>query len=299
MRFIRSFVILVSFLLFAPAFAQTPPSAEQRDGERRAAFAAAEKVAVRGAASVKLGEQGEIALPAGYVYVPQPEAGRILRALGNNDSPTLLGMVFPQNDGNWFATLRFLKEGYIKDDEAKNWNADELLQNLKDGTEAGNDDRKARGFDPLEVSRWLEVPLYEPDAHRLVWSALVRTKGSASDDGSANYNTYALGREGYLSLNLVTSPQAVEGDKKYARELLAALSYAPGKRYEDFNASTDSVAAYGIAALVGGAAAKKLGAFALIAAFVAKGWKIIAVAVVALFYGVRRFMSGRAARPDA
>lgn len=276
--------------LLAPviAFAQTPPSEEQRSAERRAAFAAADKVAVRGSATVNLRDQGEMALPAGYAFVPQPEAGRLMRALGNSDSPTLIGLVFPQGDGQWFATLRFIKEGYIKDDDAKNWNADELLQNLKEGTESGNDDRKARGFDPLEVTRWLEAPIYDSTAHRLAWSALVKTKGAAADDGSANYNTYALGRDGYFSLNLITSVDAVQTNKTNARELLAALNYAPGKRYEDFNAATDSVAAYGIAALVGGAAAKKLGAFALIGAFILKGWKILAVAAAGLIYGLGR-----------
>jgi Uncharacterized membrane-anchored protein conserved in bacteria len=31
--------------------------------------------------------------------------------------------------------IRYIKEGYIKDDDAKNWNADDLLKNLKDGVE--------------------------------------------------------------------------------------------------------------------------------------------------------------------
>ncbi|WP_342360191.1 DUF2167 domain-containing protein [Terrarubrum flagellatum] len=298
MRYFKPVLVVIFALLLAPVAAQTPPSAEQRAAERRAAFEAADKVAVRGAAVVKLGEQGEMALPGGYLYVPQPEAGRVTRSLGNSDSPNLLGLVFPRGDGNWFASLRFIKEGYIKDDDAKNWNADELLQNLKDGTEAGNSDRVSRGFDAMEVTRWLEVPLYDGVAHRLVWSALVKTKGSADNDGSANYNTYALGREGYLSLNLVTGVDSLEGNKKFARELLAALNYGPGKRYEDFNASTDSVAAYGLAALVGGAVAKKIGAFALIAAFALKAWKLIIVAAAGLLYGVGRLF-GRKPRADA
>jgi Protein of unknown function (DUF2167) len=38
---------------------------------------------------------------------------------------------------------------------------------------------------------------------------------------------------------------------------LAALSYTPGKGYEDFNASTDHIAEYGIAALVGAGGGEK------------------------------------------
>ena len=49
---------------------------------------------------------------------------------------------------------------------------------------------------------------------------------------------------------------------EHARELLAALSFNEGKRYTDFNAATDRMAEYGLAALVGGMAAKKLGLLA-------------------------------------
>ena len=49
------------------------------------------------------------------------------------------------------------------------------------------------------------------------------------------------------------------GDDDAGHELLADLDYNSGKRYEDFNASTDHIAEYGLAALIGGIAAKKLG----------------------------------------
>ena len=58
--------------------------------------------------------------------------------------------------------------------------------------------------------------------------------------------------------------------RKAATQLLEGLSYNEGKRYADFNASTDRVAEYGLAALVGVAVAKKLGLIALIGVFLAK-----------------------------
>ena len=82
----------------------------------------------------------------------------------------------------------------------------------------------------------------------------------------------------------------VEGDKSAARQLLSAVSFNPGKRYEDFNQSTDRVAAYGLAALVGGLAAKKLGLLAAIAAFCAKFAKVIIAGAAAVSAGVfKRF----------
>ena len=56
--------------------------------------------------------------------------------------------------------------------------------------------------------------------------------------------------------------------------LLGALNFNDGKRYADFNAKTDHVAEYGLAALVVGVAAKKLGLLAVGLAFFAKFAKL-------------------------
>ena len=102
-----------------------------------------------------------------------------------------------------------------------------------------------------------------------------------------------LGREGYVSLNLITSSSTVEADKPAAHELLAAVNFNDGKRYGDFNASTDKVAAYGLAALVGGIAAKKLGLLAAAGVFIAKFAKVIIVGVAAAGGAVAKFLKGR------
>ncbi|KGM35928.1 DUF2167 domain-containing protein [Inquilinus limosus] len=284
----RVLAIALTLALAGTAAAQTPPAttapapadrAAAIEAEQNAAFEAANKVAKFGPAEIPLIDQGTLTLPAGYAFVPQPEAGRIERANGNSTGDTLVGLVFPDGDANWYASLDHIKEGYIREDDAKDWNADELLTNLKDGTEANNEDRAARGFPPLAVTGWIESPQYDAATHRLVWSARVVRKNDTQDEGSANYNTYALGREGYFSLDLVTSTRSIDGFKTNARELLNAISYSPGKRYEDFTEGTDRVAEYGLAALVAGVAAKKLGLIAIIGAFVLKFAKVIVIAV--------------------
>lgn len=67
-----------------------------------------------------------------------------------------------------------------------------------------------------------------------------------------------------------------------------------GKRYSDFDASSDKVAAYGLAALVGGVAAKKLGLLALIGAFLAKSFKLVIVGVIAAGTAIRSYFSRKA-----
>ncbi|XYD11911.1 DUF2167 domain-containing protein (plasmid) [Methylobacterium sp. NMS12] len=251
----------------------------------KAGWADAAKVATAGPAKVGLRDQADLAIPTGQVFVPQPQAGRIMRAYGNLVSPNLIGLVAGTGDGeDWLVVVRFVADGYIKDDDARDWNADDLLQSLKDGTEEANTDRAKRGFPAIEVLGWVEKPAYDAHDHRLVWSLATKSVDQPIEsDRGVNYNTYALGRDGYFSLDLLTTAATVEAQKPVAQTLLAGLTYRPGKAYADFNASTDRIAAYGLAALVGGVAIKKLGLFALAAAFVLKFAKIGLLAVVGLW----------------
>lgn len=271
----------------APAQAEAPPSAED------AVWAAASAVKQVGPTTVQFRDQASLQLPAGYVYIPVKEAKALMDMMGNQTDDRFLGLILPDSQASWLVTLDYEPAGYIKDDDAKHWDADELLQSLKDGTEAANEHREQMGIAPIEVTRWVQVPAYEASTHRLIWAAEARDKGGADQDPTINYNTYVLGREGYISLNLITAASAIETDKKTAHELLSATDFNPGKRYADFDSSTDKVAAYGLAALVGGLAAKKLGLLAVIGAFLLKFAKVIFVAVVAGGGAIAKFFKSK------
>lgn len=130
----------------------------------------------------------------------------------------------------------------------------------------------------------------------MVWSVAVKHKGeTANDNPTVNYNTYALGRDGYITLDLITQKNLVPKDKTAVLTLLDNLKYVEGKRYADFNSSTDKVAEYGLAALVAGVAAKKLGLFAVIAAFLAKFAKVGILAAAALGGGLWKRFRGKKA----
>jgi uncharacterized membrane-anchored protein len=291
----------------APACADTAPAApdpaaateEARKAESISAFAAAMADATRGPAAIPLMGEATLKLPDGYFFVPPKQANRLMRAWGNGDGgDTFAGMIMPANsDEAWFITAHFLKEGYVKDEEAKNWDVDGLLKNAQDGVEQDNSDRAARGFPKIKVDGWIEKPGYDTNEHRLVYSiSLSGLDAKPGDEASVNYHTFALGREGYFALDLVTGSTTIEQFKSRAATVLAALEYDNGKRYGDFVAGTDRTAEYGIAALVGGLAAKKLGLLALGALALTKfgAWAIafakpLAVGVVALFAGAARF----------
>ncbi len=210
--------------------------------------------------------------------------------MGMFHNENLLGVITSQADEEWFATIRYEDEGFIKDEESIN--ADEILSAIKEGTEEANKERVEKGFKALRIDGWSDLPRYDKSVHHLVWALDV-----SDDDGkSVNYNTRILGRKGYVSINLVTSPEKLAGYKPQAAALLASTAFTKGARYEDFDKKTDKVAEYGLAGLVLGgaglAAAKlvKIGLLAkfskvIIAALIAGKKAIIAgaIAVVAIF----------------
>jgi uncharacterized membrane-anchored protein len=278
-------LLLLMLGLGLVARADVPPPSD-----KRAVLEDASRAALSGPVDVRLAGQATLQLPAGMRYVPQPQAGRMLRAMGNpGHDGDLQGLIVSQKDGRWFAIVRFVAAGYVKDDDARDWKADDLLARYREGTEAGNAERRQMGVSQLEVQGWAEAPAYDAVSHRLVWAMTSRIKGSGqpgSDPADAspgvNYNTSMLGREGYLMLNLVTSLDQLPAVKTQALVLLASLNFDEGKRYADFQADTDPVAEYGLAALVVGVAAKKLGLLALAGVFFLKFAKLILVGLALL-----------------
>ena len=297
-------VLLVILALGCSVGRASDPAPDAREQAASAARDAAIRAMVRGPASVALRDQGVLKLPEHFGFIERKEAAAVMQAMGNHTGDDFIGLIVPlgkqaqDSDGNWFVTLRYDPAGYIKDDDARHWDAAGLLQSLKEGTEAGNADREREGIPPITLTRWVEVPAYDADSHRLVWSAEVRLKNGSDPDPGVNYNTYVLGREGYISLDFVTDVASIEQQKPVARQLLAATEFNQGKRYSDFNSSTDKVAAYGLAALVAGVVVKKLGLLALLAAGAIKFWKLIAIAVAVFGASVSRWFKARFGSKD-
>jgi len=258
-----------------------------------------------GPAEVALHDQARLKLPDGTMFVPQPTANKILKSMGNHGDERVLGLIYPLTpDQDWAMVAEYEPAGYIKDDDARDWNADDLLKSLKEGTAAANEERTKAGFPALEVTGWAEKPAYEAATHRLVWAATAVHPGATNEPAVVNYNTYALGRQGYISINLLTDSKSLAADKVHARDMLSRLEFVEGKRYADFDSKTDHIAEYGLAALVAGVAVKKLGLLALVGVTLLKFWKIglIALAGVGSLWPRLRKRFGKqdtAAAPDA
>jgi uncharacterized membrane-anchored protein len=252
-----------------------------------------------GPTTVTLGHDLTLAVPAEDAFLESKSAAKVLEKMGSFHNDDLLGVVVSKEDSaEWFITIRYAEEGYIKDDEKID--ASELLSAIKEGTEEANKERVEKGFKALKIDGWTEPPAYQKAQHHLVWALNV----SDEDGKSINYNTRILGRRGYVSINLVTDPPRLAQYKPQAATVLAATTFGPGARYEDFDEKKgDKVAEYGLAGLVLGgaglAAAKlvKIGLFAkffkvIIAALIAAK-KAIVVALVGIGAAIKKLFTGK------
>jgi uncharacterized membrane-anchored protein len=245
-----------------------------------------------GPARVAVRDQANIDLPSGYVFFPEKSAKELMQKMGNQVDDSLVGLIAPQRGGDWFVLVEYQPTGHISDEDAKNWDADALLDQIRKNTDIGNEERRKAGVGELEIVGWAEKPAYDKATQRLIWSVAAKTKG-ANDDGSniVNYKTLMLGREGLVSMTMVSPSATIATEKSYVTLLLSKLDYTTGRKYGDFNAKTDHIAEYGLAALIAGVAVKKLGLIALGLAFVLKFAKIIGIAVIGGLAAFRRFFS--------
>ncbi len=240
-----------------------------------------------GPTKIDLGHDLTLDLPAGDVYFDPTRAKKLLEESGSFHNDSILGLVGSlEKDSNWFVTIDYTEEGYVKDDEKVD--ADAILKAMREGTEEENKERVEKGFSALTIDGWSEPPKYERDLHHLVWALKVSDK----EGTSINFNTRVLGRKGYVSLNLVTPPEKFDANRVQAANLLTVTQFGDGARYQDFKPKTDKIAEYGLVGLIAGGAALKLAKIGLIAKF---GKVIFAFllaakkAIIALFVAVAAF----------
>lgn len=255
----------------------------------------------KGPAEGQLGEHAAIAVPAGFVFTGSKDTQRLMEAFGNIVSGTELGLLAPEHFLNpsqegWFVVFEFSDVGYVKDDEKDSLDAEAMLDSIKRGTAAANQERQRMGATPLKIVGWHTQPHYDPESNNLEWCV------EAESDGEAvlNYNTRILGRRGVMEVTLVLDPKELDSVLPKYKELLAGYGYNDGHRYAEYRQG-DKVAKYGLAALVVGAAAAgaaKLGLFAALAVFLKKAWKLIVLGLVGIATFFRRLIFGRERRVE-
>jgi uncharacterized membrane-anchored protein len=230
-----------------------------------------------------VGTRSHLAYPQGTSLLPEASGAKFLELTGNipSDGNTVL------RGSHWFAVLDFTESGYVKDDDKLD--ADELLKTLKSGQESSNAERRKRHLDEMFVDGWIVPPHYDSQSRQLEYG--LKLHDSSGPAPIVNYTMRILGRHGYETAVVVTSPETLQADVAEVRGILKGFDFNSGERYSEF-VPGDHVAEFGLGALVvGGAAAAviKGGWWKGILAALVAGWKLVAAGAVALFAGIGKF----------
>ncbi|MGC6246887.1 DUF2167 domain-containing protein [Bisgaard Taxon 45] len=251
--------------------------------------------AIEGPATIPLADQATFALPEGMIFLPAEEANQYMELIGNNQLLGRLGIVMAANDDSeWMADILFEDVGYVPDQEAREWDTDALFASLQEGDKEQNKIRREKGIAEIEMVAWIQKPTYDEKNNRLIWAVDLKEVGPYANpelDNTVNYNTYVLGREGYIEVGFITATDRIQEEQHIAQALLSRIHFNSGKAYADFDPNTDAVYQQGLTSLIGGITlATKLGVLALISAFILKFWKIFAIALLVIGIALRGFL---------
>lgn len=246
---------------------------------------------------IKLKDIAILNVPENFKFLDKVQSKKVLEDLwGNPPDETILGMLFPEwggplNDSSYAFAITFDEMGYVKDDDAKDMDYNKLLKEIRADEPEINKERAKEGYESIHMVGWAQKPYYDNERKVLHWAKALQF-GDA-EQNTLNYDVRVLGRKGVLSLNAIANIEYLDMVKQDIPEVLSMASFTPGNRYEDFNSSTDEIAAYTVGGLVAGKVLAKTGFFALLL----KGWKFILIGIVAIGGAIKKFVFGKKETP--
>ena len=285
-------VYIAAALLACAAFASptlaqdTPPETEETaTAEAESAVPAGPELQYQTGTITLPNKVATLHLGDKYRYLDPNETNKLLMAWGNESDTSTQGTIIPADvdpwsETGWAVILTYDDDGHIDDSDAAEIDYDDMLEDMKEGTEDHNSDRKKAGFDAVHLIGWAEKPHYDASAKKLYWAKELNFEGSSGN--TLNYDVRVLGREGVLSMNAVAGMDLLEQIRREMRPLIEVAEFNEGYRYAEFDAKTDRTAEYGLAALVAAGVGAKLGLFAKLGALLLAFKKFLIIGLVAL-----------------
>ena len=224
-------------------------------------------------------------LAGNYRYLDSAETEKLLVAWGNEPGNDTQGAIVPNevdpmDTEGWAVILTYIDDGHVDDADAAEIDYDDMLKDMKAGTEENNEARTQNGYQAVHLLGWAEKPHYDAAAKKLYWAKELNFEGS--EVHTLNYDVRVLGREGVLSMNAVASMGQLEQIRRDMRPLIQVADFNEGHRYAEFNSKTDRLAEYGLGALIAGGVAAKLGLFAKLGALLLAFKKFVIIGLVAV-----------------
>jgi len=239
------------------------------------------------------GDVGELNVPKGYRYLDPRQSMYVLSDLyGNPKDSAVLGLLVPEglgvlSDGVYLFEISYEAIGYVKDDDADDIDYDDLLEEQQKEMKEANPQRVKDGYPSIEFIGWASKPYYDKEKKVLHWAK--ELKFGDNEIHTLNYNLRILGRKGVFVLNAIASMSELEAVKSNVDAVIGCITYTEGNKYADYVPDVDEVAAWTIGGLVAGKVLAKVGFFALLLKF----WKFIALGVVGIFAGIRKWWANR------
>ena len=298
MKFTRLLLAALA-LCTAQALAQptnpAPPAIPQQERQSAEQFMASLKPQH---GTIKLpGDVATLQLSDDFYYLSPGDAEHLLTAgWGNPPGNKTLGMIIPQavspiSRNGWGVVITYLDDGHVSDADANKIDYNDLLKKMQKADEEENEERKKQGYSGLHILGWAEPPSYDAQTHKMYWAK--ELKADDAQGNTLNYAIRVLGRKGVLELNAVAAMSDLAMIKQQMPTVLAFTNFSDGNKYTDFNASTDKVAAYGLAALVAGGIAAKAGLFAKLGLLLLAAKKFIVIGLVAIAGFFRKLFGGK------
>lgn len=238
-------------------------------------------------------------IPAGFKFLDAEQSRAVLVDIWGNppDAATgVLGMIFQENAGVFDDTYTFVLEydpmGYVSDEDADDIDYGELLTELQNDSRAANEQRRAAGYEGLELVGWAAPPYYDKERKVLHWAKELHA--DSADVNTLNYNVRVLGRKGVLILNAIGGMDQLESVKAGIPAVLKMASFNEGYTYEEFDSNVDEVAAWTVGGLVAGKVLAKAGILALIL----KNIKLVIIALGAAGAAAFKFFGGKKKTED-
>lgn len=228
----------------------------------------------------------ELNLTDKFQYLSPESTERLLvDGWGNPPGNKTLGMLIPTDTNplsynGWGVVITYQADGHVKDSDANEIDYNELLSKMKEETLSESEQRVKEGYSSVELVGWAQPPRYDQSTHKFYWAEEFKIGNSKED--SLNYKIRILGRQGVLVLNVIAGMDQLDDVEKETPAILAVTNFSKGNRYADFNSKTDHVAEYGLAALVAGGVAAKMGLFAKLLALLIAFKKVIIIGAVTL-----------------
>lgn len=236
---------------------------------------------------------GTLNVPKGFKFLNAEQTQGVLTNLwGNPEDKSVLGSLVPDGKGvthidSWMFVISYQGDGFVKDDDAGDIDYDDLLKTMKEDVVTANEERKKGGYPEVQLIGWASKPYYDNNLKVLHWAK--ELKFGQDQANTLNYDLRVLGRKGMYNISAVAGMGNLAEVKASIPGILKSVEFNDGHKYLDFDADTDTVAAWTIGGLVAGKVLAKVGFFAVIAKF----GKIIFLAIAAGFAAFKKFLFGK------